>query len=813
MRVQGADLTKQVHILYTAVDDFVKTVTAEIADSRQLSDDSVESVDVPQRSDHSARADSGCENSTPASENETCAPVNGTDAEEASAIDTVELAQPTNFGPAVDSSDTKTADTDDCHKTGHRPAGYSHVTKTNARTSVVKTPSASAKHTPSRQTKRSHGDRNRRSREQSRHVDTRRNHDSYADRLICKVARMTRVDVAELWSARSHDEHSRHRRHHDDCKCVTNSSPVTTSSGYESDVDCIREEEIDKLLHGDCSTTDRLERSAGKPTGDCREPFILRPDDKYDADYAMDARTLPVTTRRRDVADCHRNVQDMTSPRGYHDHTRKLSRVARSMEQIIRDLQAPQGNTKCNAKPAPAAPGDITSLPVNGNSCGVGEQALAAMEEESVDVMRSSGDVSDCETSDMLSNVALRVPVIHDDEGKSAFRPYRPCSNTSASTAGSNAGNELPSYGHQNEDGPLGMVNVHCTPDAIHTSPMASVPVVYSPSTLLTHRSASPDSGRGSWSNYGTSPDYADRTRQTSWRAMHRLSEVDAFVENEPIYETIDDGAMLPRDRMTEYASPPPLPQRPVRCSRRLSERGGKYATVGECASSGWGHTPPQLPPREYQRGGAHFPRDTDTCVVSTTACRNTRDSRLTRRTSRKATAAMSSDGVTMLRQQPEVPHLEDIVKSSDIVDLSGAHVYTVADVLESIHGYVGHLSSGDAPPDKPADECATMRPCPKLPDDSVGRDADYHLLTKAAKSPTTTDTRSSSLYNARPPTAGCSLSTEQRRLEDDSADWCRPRGCESRDLEMRTASDDNLRRHSSDLVWSSNRTLQGTYC
>ena len=813
MRVQGADLTKQVHILYSAVDDFVKTVTAEIADSRQLSDDSVESEDVPQRSDHSARADSGCENSTPASENETCVPVNGTDAEEPSTRDTVESAQPILIGAAVDSSDTKTAETGDYHKTGHRPAGHSHVTKTNARTSaVVKTPSASAKHTPSRQTKRSHGDRNRRSREQSRDAENRRDHASYADRLICKVARMTRVDVAELWSARSHDEHSRRRRHHDDGKCVTNSSPVTTSSGYESDVDCIREEEIDKLLHGDCSTTDCRE----KTTGDCREPFVLRPDDKYDADYAMDARTLPLTTRRRDVADCHRNVQDMTSPRGYHDHTRKLSRVARSMEQIIRDLQAPQRTTKSSAKPAPIAPGDITSLPVNGSSSGVGEQALDAMEEESVDVVRSPGDVLDCETSDMLSNVALRIPVIHDDEGKSAFHPYKPCSNTFASTGGSNAVHELPPYGHKNEEGRLGTVNVHCSSDAIHTSPMASVPVVYSPSTLLTHRSASPDSGRGSWSNYGTSPDYADRTRQTcgaSWRAMHRLAEVDAFVESEPIYETIDDGAMLPRDRMTEYASPPPLPQRPVRCSERLSERGGKYATVGECGSSGWGQTPPQLPPREYQRGGTHFPRDTDTCVVSTTdtASRNTRDTRLTRRTSRKATAATSSDGVTLLRQQPEVPHLEDIVKSSDIVDLSGAHVYTVADVLESIHGYVGHLSSGDAPPDKPADECATTRPCPKLPDDSVGRDADYHLLTKAAKSPTMSGTRSSSLYNAHPANAGWSLSTEHRRLDDDSADWCRPRGCESRDLEMRTV--DNLRRHNSDLVWSSNRPLQGTYC
>ena len=849
MRAQGADLTRQVCILSTAVNDFVRTVTGEHADSRPPSVDCVDG-----HSGLCAPADSSCENSAPARDDETGLSVNATaeradldsrverSVEDAAELDKCRSACPTHTGPATETADKQIANTAVSHKTVHQPTGHSLVTKT----------------------KRCHGDRNRRSREPSRDVDIRQHHDSYADRLICKVARMTRVDVADLGPPRTHDGASDHhrrrhgdeqfryrpRRHCDSCSgdaenSVNNSSPVTISSGYESDVDCIREEEIDTLLHGDCSTAGCRERLADQSTANCRETFVIRPDDKYDANYAMSALAPSASTGRRGV-NSHRNVQHLTSPRVYHDHTRKLSRVARSMEQIIRDLQSPRRLTKRSAKPEPRA--HVMQLPVDGGTCGVSEEKPSNMPQigkvmmistdggsDTEDLTRSSGDKLGCDESEMLSKAALRLQVVHHSEGRSAFRPYKSC--TSDGTRSNEEGEKLYPRGSPNDAGQPGNMNTtdHLQSqrsEAPHTprGQSVSVRIACSPPILPTHRSASPDSGRGSWSNYGTSPDSADRKRQpagTSWRDLHGLSQADAFVESEPIYETIDDGAMLSRVPMSEHALPPPLPQRPVRGMRHLSARDSKYSSVGERALSGWGNTPPRLPPREHQKTHRrrHCSTDTDTCDVPVTdnADNNTHDDCPT---FRKTTSAPSSgcDVVTMRCQQPEVRHLEDIVKSSDIVDLSGAHVYTVADVLESIHGYVGHLTSGHltsgvSQPDKPTVECAITRSFPKPYNDSIGPDTDYHLLTKATQSATSSDTRCSSktardvqyLFDARS-SYDSRVSLERRSLQDDSADWRRPQGCESRDLEMRTICAD-VRRCSSDLVWSGNRPLQGTFC
>ena len=827
MRAQGVDLTKQVFLLHTAVGEFVTTIINEHANNGRLSGENVvKQVEVFQHSDQCAQPGDACENNAPVAHvDEAGLAVNEPllvqqsklgDCIEHCSDDTIEPASevsvpPANDDPAASNIGELAHETITTGLVEHNTIANTNKCTANeglhpVDVILIKSPSINTKRNHSRQSKRCRKERNHRSRGRSREVDIGRDHGNYADRLICRVARMTRVDVPGLSSPHSHhalpdnhssreiEEQSRHRfRRHCESRSsdqnVNNSSPVTTSSGYGSDLDCIREEEIDKLLHGEGSPSACREKR-GEVHKDRREAFVIRPDDKYEDNHAMNSRT------RCHDGECHRNARDFSVTREYHDQSRKLTRVARSMEQIIRDLQSPERPTKCTGRLTPPNRIRMTPLPVSDDvRCGRDDKLAQCAQQ----TMTRSGQTSG--VRDTLLQSARSPPVIHHGDGISAFRPYAPCKNTAASTRNTS----FPCEG-QIGDGQQVTVNptdrVHILPESTNQpldQSMSKLRIVCSPTTLRIPENASPDSGRGSWSTYDTSPDANDRKCETVTGNWLAPSSVDAFHDDEHIYETIDDAAMLSRGTQ----SPTPLPQRHL-TSRTVNN----YDDVSECTLSRWKRrlTPPHLPPRVY----LHNSFGNDTYTQSRT--NNHEDNHCRNETAPTPTASTSDPrgGAELRRREPEVRHMDDIVKNSDIVDLSAAHVYTVADVLESIHGYVGHLSPDDAHDDKPSD--VNVRTV-EAHNHGVAPETDYHLLTKAVESPTPQSSNinapvesyhrgTSSLGEHED---GSRVPPELGKCQDDAADSYHARGHASSRLETWHTR--------TDLMRSSLQSLQGTYC
>ena len=836
MRVQGADLTKQVVLLYTAVDDFVTSVTNEdVNNGRMSAEHVVKQVEEYQNSDECARPDDVCENSTPvAREDETGLTVNGTvrvgQAESGNCIghcleDAIEPDKEINVPTAKDAPAASNI--------GELAHGiittglveHNDVDKTNVcmpneglhdvDVILIKSPSINTKRNLSRQSKRCRKERNNRSRRSSREVDIVRDHGSYADRLICKVARMTRVDVPGLSSPHSHralpdhhpsraiEEQSRRRfrresRNSDADHNAKNISPVTTSSGYGSDQDCIREEEIDRLLHGEGSPKSCREKRGGLHK-DHREAFVIRPDDKYEDNYAMSSRA------RCHVGDSHRNIRESDVTREHYDQSRKLSRVARSMDHIIRDLQSAERPNKCTGRPAPVPRTRITPLPVNGNTrCGRDEKPMT---QGALQTKTRSGQMSG--VIDTLPGSVRIPPALHCGEGLSAFRPYTPCKNTTGSTRNTS----FPGEGRIDDSQQVTMNTtdrVNILPEATHQpldQSISTLRVVCSPTTLRIPENVSPDSGRGSWSTYDTSPYATDRKCETgtgSWLPLCNSSKADAFHDDEHIYETIDDSAML--SRYTQSPSP---------SQRHLTSKAvNNYDAASECTVYRWKRrlTPPHLPPRVY----LHNTSGNDTYTQPRTD--NIEDGYCPNETVRTPPASTSgaSGGAALCRRQPEVRHIDDIVKSSDIVDLSAAHVYTVADVLESIHSYVGHLSPDDSHPDKQSDVGA--RTVLETHNEGAAPETDYHLLTKAVESPTPqSSNRNVPVDSFLRGTSSLGVtetgvSPELVKCQDDPVDSHQPHRHASSHMETWDTRTD-LRGHGSDLMRSSLQSLQGTYC
>ena len=187
--------------------------------------------------------------------------------------------------------------------------------------------------------------------------------------------------------------------------------------------------------------------------------------------------------------------------------------------------------------------------------------------------------------------------------------------------------------------------------DVPHTNPAVDCSEIYSPTSV-----ASSDSGNASSSsteNIAAASGTFWRERQTSCGDIDYIEEGVLTDEEEPIYETI------PEEDSLLYSRPTDLSRSMVEASDTSFCDENTYASI-TCTTTPPRVEPPQLPPRTYRK-------------------------RLT--TPTKHTHCLAGDGV----RRPE-----DVVKKSDIVDFAGSHLYTVGDVLDSFKRLSANIHDSD---------------------------------------------------------------------------------------------------------------------
>ena len=534
---------------------------------------------------------------------------------------------------------------------------------------------------------------------------------SYMDRLVCKVSRMTCVGEDCQSEIEFDPRTSRNARYErsdssfeDGQKQWYNSqtvSPVTVSSGYDSDQEYMptREDEIDALLYGKSPVSFKRakNRSKGHPGTQCNRPtsksgddYVIRADDLYHENYASssDADSPAHKPRRRnntngiytknsaDGVRCsyrnqHSALRHGESPRvtsrlnfreskAESPNVSKLTDVKRSMKEIIQDLasETSKGQLKCMSSLAPedsgVGPEDNTSGSLRYERPPfLGKEPKSKGPKESL-LSPPPGSIP--------ADRCQQMPPTNLD--KDTLNPFLTLEGPYLrQKLQAPAGETLPlseesgSYGFSIASESSGLGNL--SDNGGHPGQVSGF---YS--STLGEGSISSDSGRAS---FGTS-DYVDYDYEL-WTAPNEGTNLTEHNEEEPIYETIPD-------ELVTSSSQGPSPQwsrlnRSPGDVRRWSMADSEhtYATI----EPGSRHSlvePPALPARNYNR-------KLDLPYLNS---------------SRRSRAGSRGNIGQASRKLRKPLHLDDMVKANDIVDMDGCHIYTVNDVLESFERLAGHL-------------------------------------------------------------------------------------------------------------------------
>ena len=484
-------------------------------------------------------------------------------------------------------------------------------------------------------------------------------------------------------------------------KTLSSYSPVTTSSGYGSDRDILREEEIDQLLYGDHRAV--VHASNGNTSVDADgSSFVIGADSLYpDRNTSPDFSDNSVPTKQANTtaaaaAAVHSTKDWATllkqfSPQRDHEGRTKagncslpepdgdttLTEVNQSMRDIIKDLGTP-----ISSKVTPVVPNGLSSAKLGrkGNRnwaslCGpyenlpprLASQVTPPRHLDMTQVHRKSAYRA---LRKMQQTGRLRKGLSLDDThlgdysemsrlspgrrtlgstGLSAFKPYRRVGQESlvANTVTAKCRDfcvvtstpMIPSDQVPNMRRAQLFGNESSNKDTISEIVDNGLPCVC-PQEV--YNSTSPDNA--------TSPNSC--TSADSGRGSCTSNESSYGGPEEPIYEIIEED-------ISSYLKPEATVSPPLR--EVLVEN--TYASI-DCSFNAPVIEPPELPPRTYRE----------------TLSRHTRNS------------VTSLDSRETNHKNKKVVRWEDIVKKTDIVDMNAFHVYTVADVLESFDRLSAHL-------------------------------------------------------------------------------------------------------------------------